>query len=188
MRSTVAAVAPSFMNTVILTSTISAANHALFAGTRVLHSLASPSVVISPDRQAPALLGRTTSKGIPLPALLATSAVGLLCLAAKEWGGAQVWGWLVALVGVSNQVSLFLGLLCYYTANACLRQIAWLSIGIASWRFRKAWVRQGRDVDEMKFRAVWTWGWGPPFVVRSIFFGSNPFHFFLHDTHTRFIG
>ena len=96
------------MNTVILTSTLSAANHALFAGTRVLHSLASPSAVPnSPGRQAPALLGRTTSKGVPLPALLATSAVGLLCLAAREWGGAQVWGWLVGLVGVSNQVSLF---------------------------------------------------------------------------------
>lgn len=104
----VAAVAPSFMNTVILTSTLSAANHALFAGTRVLHSLASPSTLSdSPGRQAPALLGRTTSKGVPLPALLATSAVGLLCLAAKEWGGTQVWGWLVGLVGVSNQVGLF---------------------------------------------------------------------------------
>lgn len=111
--SVITAVAPSFMNTVILTSTLSAANHALFAGTRVLHSLASPSASatsVSPGRQAPALLGRTTSKGVPLPALLATSAVGLLCLGAREWGGTQVWGWLVGLVGVSNQVCFFLHL------------------------------------------------------------------------------
>jgi len=45
-------------------------------------------------------------------------------------------------------------------------KIAWLSIGLSSWRFRKAWVAQGRSMDEMKFKAGWTWPWGPPFVVR----------------------
>ena len=44
-------------------------------------------------------------------------------------------------------------------------QIAWVSIGLASWRFRKAWVRQGRSLSELKYRAAWTWPWGPPFVV-----------------------
>jgi len=57
--------------------------------------------------------------------------------------------WLQNLVGVSNQ-------------------IAWLSIGIASWRFRTAWKVQGRPLSEMKFRARWTWPWGPPFVVASM--------------------
>lgn len=47
-------------------------------------------------------------------------------------------------------------------------QIAWLSIGLASWRFRTAWVRQGRSLDELKFRASWTWPWGPPFVVITV--------------------
>jgi hypothetical protein len=44
-------------------------------------------------------------------------------------------------------------------------QIAWLSIGLSSWRFRQAWIRQGRPLDELKFRSSWTWPWGPPFVV-----------------------
>ena len=44
-------------------------------------------------------------------------------------------------------------------------QIAWLSIGLASWKFRRAWLAQGRPLSEMKFRASWTWPWGPPFVV-----------------------
>ena len=44
-------------------------------------------------------------------------------------------------------------------------QIAWLSIGLSSWRFRQAWIRQERPLDELKFRASWTWPWGPPFVV-----------------------
>lgn len=47
-------------------------------------------------------------------------------------------------------------------------KIAWLSIGLASWRFRRAWVLQGREMSELKFQgARWTWGWGSPFVVCS---------------------
>lgn len=51
--------------------------------------------------------------------------------------------------------------------HSCL-QIAWLSIGLASWRFRKAWVRQGRSPEDLKFRPAWTWGWGPPFVIVTV--------------------
>ncbi|KAH9940503.1 amino acid permease/ SLC12A domain-containing protein [Epithele typhae] len=134
-------VAASFMNTVILTSVLSAGNHALFAGTRVLYSLA----VNSPP-QAPTLFGRTTNAGVPLPALLATSSVSVLCFGSSFVNNGELWGWLQNIVGVSNQ-------------------IAWLSIGLASWRFRRAWIRQGRPLYEMKFVAGWTWPWGPPFVV-----------------------
>ncbi|KAA1469881.1 hypothetical protein DENSPDRAFT_835560 [Dentipellis sp. KUC8613] len=135
-------VAASFMNAVILTSVISAGNHALFAGTRVLYGLAST----SPTRQAPAIFAWTTRHGVPLFALLGTSSISILCFGSSFIGSGQLWSWLQNLVGVSNQ-------------------IAWLSIGLASWRFRRAWVQQGRPLEEMKFRARWTWGWGPPFVV-----------------------
>ncbi|GJE95838.1 amino acid permease [Phanerochaete sordida] len=135
-------VAASFMNTVILTSVLSAGNHALFAGTRVLYGLA----VTSPQPQAPRIFGWTTKAGIPVPALLATSSVSILCFGSSFIGSGQLWSWLQNIVGVSNQ-------------------IAWVSIGLASWRFRSAWVRQGRPLSELKFRAAWTWHWGPPFVV-----------------------
>lgn len=130
------------MNTVILTSVLSAGNHALFAGTRVLYGLS----VSTPTPQAPRIFSWTTKAGIPLPALLATSSVSILCFGSSFIGSGQLWGWLQNIVGVSNQ-------------------IAWVSIGLASWRFRKAWVRQGRSLDELKFRAAWTWPWGPYFVV-----------------------
>ena len=64
------AVAASFMNTVILTSVLSAGNHVLFAGTRVLYGLA----VTIPTRHAPRIFSRTTRRGVPLAALLATLA------------------------------------------------------------------------------------------------------------------
>ncbi|KAF5322764.1 hypothetical protein D9619_001731 [Psilocybe cf. subviscida] len=137
-------VAASFMNTVILTSVLSAGNHALFAGTRVLYGL---SVATPP--QAPKIFSWTTASGSPIPALLLTSSISALCFMSSFIGSGELWGWLQNIVGVSNQ-------------------IAWLSIGLSSWRFRKAWIQQGRNLDELKFRAAWTWPWGPPFVVTAV--------------------
>ncbi|PBK91604.1 hypothetical protein ARMGADRAFT_210660 [Armillaria gallica] len=137
-------VAASFMNTVILSSVLSAGNHALFAGSRVLYGL---SVTVPP--QAPKIFSWTTRGGVPLPALMLTSSISILCFGSSFIGSGQLWGWLQNIVGVSNQ-------------------IAWLSIGLASWRFRKAWVHQGRSLDELKFRPAWTWPWGPPFVIITV--------------------
>ncbi|KAF5326237.1 hypothetical protein D9611_000065 [Ephemerocybe angulata] len=136
--------AASFMNAVVLTSVLSAGNHALFAGTRVLYGL---SVTVPP--QAPKIFSRTTTAGIPLPALLLTSSISALCLTSSYIGSGALWGWLQNIVGVSNQ-------------------IAWLSIGLSSWRFRKAWVAQGRSKEDLKFVASWTWPWGPAFVIVSV--------------------
>ncbi|KAK0485916.1 amino acid permease/ SLC12A domain-containing protein [Armillaria novae-zelandiae] len=137
-------VAASFMNTVILSSVLSAGNHAMFAGSRVLYGL---SVTVPP--QAPKIFSWTTRGGVPLPALMMTSSISILCFGSSFIGSGQLWGWLQNIVGVSNQ-------------------IAWLSIGLASWRFRKAWIHQGRSLDELKFRPAWTWPWGPPFVVTTV--------------------
>jgi AAT family amino acid transporter len=116
--------------------------------------------------QAPRIFSRTTARGIPLPALLMTGSVSALCFGSSFIGSGELWAWLQNLVGVSNQVR--------HASRRCLcllivhggTQIAWFSIGLASWRFRKAWKQQGRSLDDLKFRAAWTWPWGPPFVVR----------------------
>ncbi|KAF7375921.1 putative amino-acid permease PB1C11.02 [Mycena sanguinolenta] len=136
--------AASFMNTVILSSVLSAGNHALFAGTRVLYGLS----VANPP-QAPALFSWTTAAGVPLPALLLTSSVSALCFGTSFIGSGVLWGWLQNIVGVSNQ-------------------IAWLSIGLASWRFRKAWISQGRALKDLTFHTSWTWPYGPPFVIVTV--------------------
>jgi hypothetical protein len=87
------------MNTVILTSVLSAGNHALYAGTRVLYGLS----VIG---QGPRIFVWTTRAGVPLPALLATASISLLCFGSSFIGSGQLWGWLQNIVGVSNQVRL----------------------------------------------------------------------------------
>ncbi|KAJ7350342.1 amino acid permease-domain-containing protein [Mycena albidolilacea] len=136
--------AASFMNTVILTSVLSAGNHALFAGTRVLYGLS-----VTKPPQAPAIFSWTTAAGVPLPALLLTSSVSVICFGTSFIGRGELWGWLQNIVGVSNQV-------------------AWLSIGLASWRFRKAWIAQGRALSDLKFHTSWTWPYGPPFVIVTV--------------------
>jgi amino acid transporter, AAT family len=93
------------MNAVILTSVISGGNHALFAGTRVMYGLAKAA-------QAPEFLGRTTKAGVPLPALLATASISALCFGSSFIGNGQLWAWLQNLVGVSNQVCIYVSLRC----------------------------------------------------------------------------
>ncbi|GAA5944698.1 uncharacterized protein JCM15063_000835 [Sporobolomyces koalae] len=121
-------VAGSFMNAVILTSVLSAGNHALFAGARVLYGLA----VI---RQAPAIFRKTNRNGVPWVSVLAIASVSLIFFGASflPGGASEIFTWAQNLVGVSNQ-------------------LAWLCIGIASTRFRASWKKQGRSVDELRFK------------------------------------
>jgi AAT family amino acid transporter len=125
--------AGSFINAVILTSVISAGNHALFAGTRLLYSL-------SVDSHAPKFFGKLNRNKVPWIAVLATSAISGLCFGASFIGAGQLWGWLQNLVGVSNQ-------------------LAWLAIGVTSIRFRGALKRQGKT-HLLPFKN-WTYPWGP---------------------------
>jgi len=95
------------MNAVLLTSVLSAGNHALFAGTRILHSLAvrKDADFAHGYAQAPAFLGWTTRRGVPYFALLATCSVSALCFGTSFIGRGELWVWLQNVVGVSNQVS-----------------------------------------------------------------------------------
>ncbi|GAA6017271.1 hypothetical protein JCM10207_003673 [Rhodosporidiobolus poonsookiae] len=130
----------SFMNAVILTSVLSAGNHALFAGARVLYGL---SVI----RQAPAIFRITNRHGVPWVSVLAVASVSLLFFGASflPGGAGEIWTWLQNLVGVSNQ-------------------IAWLCIGVSSIRFRAAWAKQGRRPEELRFRNP-AGRWAGPIVV-----------------------
>ncbi|KAL8993567.1 MAG: hypothetical protein Q9169_006249 [Polycauliona sp. 2 TL-2023] len=129
--------AGSFINAVIMTSVLSAGNHALFAGTRLLYSLAV-------DRHAPKLFGRLNRNQVPWIAVLATSAISILCFGASFIGAGQLWTWLQNIVGVSNQLS-------------------WIAIGIASLRFRAGIKAQGKE-HLLPFKN-WTYPWGPWFSV-----------------------
>jgi amino acid transporter, AAT family len=71
--------AGSFINAMIMTSVISAGNHALFAGTRLLYSLAI-------DSHAPKFFSKLNRNKVPWIAVPATSAISGLCFGASYIG------------------------------------------------------------------------------------------------------
>ncbi|KAA8651335.1 hypothetical protein EYZ11_000923 [Aspergillus tanneri] len=130
-------VAGSFINAVLMTSVISAANHALFAGSRLLYTLAV-------DGYAPPFFGHLNRFQIPWIAVLATSVISGLCFGASYIGAGQLWSWLQNIVGVSNQLS-------------------WVCIGVASLRFRAAIRHQG--LEHLLPYKNWTYPVGPIIAV-----------------------
>ena len=116
---------------------ISAGNHALFAGTRLMYTLAV-------EGYAPKFFSRLNKHKVPWVAVLATSSISLLCFGASFIGAGDLWTWLQNIVGVSNMIS-------------------WIAINLASLRFRAALRAQGKT-DLLPFKN-WTYPWGPWFSL-----------------------
>lgn len=125
--------AGSFVNAVVLTSVVSAGNHALFAGSRLLYTLGS-------NGHAPKVFTRLTRYQVPWVAVLTTSLISIILFSLSFAGSGQVWTWLQNIVGVSNQLS-------------------WICIGIASLRFRAGIKAQGKE-HLLPFKN-WTYPVGP---------------------------
>ena len=64
------AFAANFINAIILTAVLSAGNSGLYSSTRMLYALAK-------EGQAPQIFGKLNSRGVPVPALILTTAIGL---------------------------------------------------------------------------------------------------------------
>ncbi|KAK7425183.1 Basic amino-acid permease [Neonectria punicea] len=127
----------SVINAVIMTSVLSAGNHALFAGARLMYTLAM-------EGHAPKVFGKLNRNQVPWVAVLATSFIAGLCFGSSFIGAGQLWTWLQNIVGVSNQLS-------------------WIAIGITSIRFRSALALQGKT-HLLPFKN-WTYPYGPWFCV-----------------------
>jgi AAT family amino acid transporter/lysine-specific permease len=142
------AFAASVMNAVILTSVLSAGNSGLYASTRMLWSMAK-------DGQAPKFLQNVNDRGIPMNALVITTFVGGLGFLTSIFGD-QVYTWLLNASGLTGF-------------------IAWLGIAVSHYRFRKAYIAQGRNIDDLKFKAKW-FPFGPILAFLMcviVMFGQN---------------
>ncbi|MGO0062980.1 amino acid permease [Brevibacillus fluminis] len=131
------AFAASVMNAVILTSVLSAGNSGMYAATRMLW-------VMAKEGKAPKFLTKVNSRGIPVNALLATTLIGMAAFLTSLFGDGKVYMWLINASGLSGF-------------------IAWLGIAISHYRFRKAFIAQGRDLSELPYRAKW-FPFGPIFA------------------------
>lgn len=99
------------INAVILTSAWSSGNSFLFAGSRTLFSLAS-------EGEAPAIFKYCNRFGVPVYAVLATSAIALLAFLNVSSSSANVFTWFTNLSTVSG----FLAWLCVLTAYLRFRK------------------------------------------------------------------
>lgn len=122
------AAAAGIMNAVILTSVISAANSWLYAGSRTLYAMANAG-------DAPKVFGLTNKHGIPMNAVLATLAVGLLAFVTSIFGP-NIYLYLVGASGLSGF-------------------LAWIGIAIVHFRFRRAYVAQGHKIKDLDYHARW---------------------------------
>ncbi|KRK65241.1 lysine-specific permease [Companilactobacillus tucceti DSM 20183] len=116
------------MNAVILTSVISAANSGLYAASRMLWSM-------SKQGMAPRAFERTNNHGVPVFSLLLTALVGGAALLTSFYGD-SFYELLVAASGLTGF-------------------IAWLGIAFSHYRFRRAYLNKGYELDDLKYKAKW---------------------------------
>ena len=120
-------VVPHFINAVILISMISVANSSLYAGPRLLASLAE-------QGYGPSFMKYIDRNGRPLYALLISILFGVIGFASSSTKEEQVFTWLAAISGLSE---LF----------------TWGGIMLSHWRFRMAMKTQGKDLGELGYKA-----------------------------------
>ncbi|MCF2706498.1 amino acid permease [Arcanobacterium haemolyticum] len=121
------AAAAAVMNAVILTSVLSAGNSGLYASTRMLYALAK-------QGSAPAFLARTTRHGVPVYALIVTTAIGALCFISSLIGDGAAYTWLVNASGLAGFIT-------------------WMGIAWSHVKFRQALKAQNFDVAHLPYRA-----------------------------------
>ncbi|WEG14814.1 amino acid permease [Pullulanibacillus sp. KACC 23026] len=131
------ALAAAVMNAVILTAVLSAGNSAMYASTRMLWALAK-------EGKAPRLFSKVNSRGVPINSLLINVFIGLIAFLSSMFGNGSIYTWMINASGLSGF-------------------LAWLGIAVSHYRFRKAYVAQGRDLNQLVYKAKW-FPFGPIFA------------------------
>ncbi|WP_430487673.1 amino acid permease [Priestia flexa] len=119
--------AADIMNFVILTALLSIANSGLYACARMLWSLSKQNMI------SPAL-GKVTSKGVPLNALIVSMAVACLSLLTSVFAADTVY---MVLVGISGFAVV----------------AVWMSIATSQYMFRRKYIKEGNDVGKLVYKA-----------------------------------
>jgi len=120
--------AASLINAIILTSVLSAGNSGMYASSRMLFSMAK-------EGMAPKIFAKTNKRGVPINAIILTTLVASACFLTGIVAESTVYVWLVAASGLAGF-------------------IAWLGIAICHYRFRKAYIHQGKNLKDLKYKAI----------------------------------
>jgi lysine-specific permease len=137
------------MNAVILSSVLSCGNSSMYVASRMLYAM-------SHSRKAPRLFRNVNGRGVPVAALLATGSVSALAFFSTLIGDQKIY-----------QI--------FYNASSLTGFIIWLGIAVCHLRFRKAWIAQGRSLDDLKFKSkFFPYGpWIALVLFLAVLFGAN---------------
>jgi amino acid transporter len=102
------------INAAILTSAWSAGNAFLYSGSRVLYSMAA-------NGQAPRIFAKTSRRGVPYPAVLATWALGCLAYLNVSTSGAQVFLWFMNISTISGYIAWIIVMITYLRFRSALK-------------------------------------------------------------------
>lgn len=116
------------INAFILLTCISAINSSIYIGSRTILYMAQ-------SGKAPSILGKVNKMGVPVYAIVLTNAVGALSMMNVSTGASQAYQYIVNLSGVSTF-------------------LVWGAISFMHIRFRRAWIAQGRDLNELPFKSI----------------------------------
>ena len=141
--------AASLMNAVILSAVLSCGNSSMYVASRMLYAMAH-------SGKAPRVFGRVNARGVPTAALLVTGAVSAMAFFSTFVGDQKIY-----------QI--------FYNASGLSGFLIWLGIAICHLRFRKAWVAQGRSLNDLKFKArFFPYGpWLALILFVIVLFGAN---------------
>jgi lysine-specific permease len=115
------------MNAVILSAVLSAGNSAMYASSRTLMSMAV-------DGKAPKIFSKVSTRGIPWVALMATMAIASIAFLGIVLGNGLLFEYLIRMTGISGVLT-------------------WISICVIHLRFRAAYVKQGKKLSDLPYRA-----------------------------------
>jgi arginine/ornithine permease len=118
--------AADIVNFVIITAVLSVANSGLYATSRVLWSMSQQGMV-SP------IFGKLSKNGVPINALIASMIIGCLSLLCGIYAEDTVYLWLLSIAGFGAVV-------------------VWASIALSNYLGRKAFIKQGGDVKDLKYK------------------------------------
>ncbi len=134
--------AASLMNAVILVAVLSAGNSAMYASTRMLAYLAK-------KNHAPKIFSRINKRGVPINALFLSTVAGMVAFLSFYISNDKVYAWLINASGMAGF-------------------IVWFGIAISHFRFRRAYIAQGRSLADLPYRAKF-YPFGP--ILAGTIFG-----------------
>ncbi len=130
--------AGSIVNLILVTAVLSACSASMYTATRTLWFLAK-------QGQAPKFLANVSKHGVPRAALLITIVFGMFTLLTFFLGEGTVFTWLVNISALAGFV-------------------AWVGIAVSHYRFRKAYLAQGRNLSDLRCKAKF-YPFGPIFAA-----------------------